>query len=268
MPSPNESPGPIVELRNVSFVKRDKRILDDVSWRIEPGTHWAILGPNGSGKTTLMRIVTGLEWPNGGGTVHRLGHQLQDLRALHRSIGWVSHALAARVPARETVLKLVASGRVAELGLRPPIATDATPQDLEDASHLMNRLGLAHFAARTFVTLSQGEQQKVLLARALMAAPLLIVLDEPGAGLDPAAREDFLMLLQAQMTPGGPTLLLVTHHVEEILPGIERTLFMMSGKIVEQGATREVITPQRIAEAYECEPPELIERRGRVWPVW
>jgi iron complex transport system ATP-binding protein len=216
-----------------------------------------------------MRLVAGLEWPNAGGELLRLGRQLQDLRALHRSIGWVSHALARRIPARELVLKLVASGRVAELGLRPPIATDARDEDLHEASVLMDQLGLAAFGHRRFVTLSQGEQQKVLLARALMAQPLLIILDEPCAGLDPAAREDFLTLLASVIaTPSGPTLLFVTHHVEEILPGVNSTIVMKGGRIVAEGSTRSIITPDRIAATYGCPVPELIERNGRFWPVW
>lgn len=262
-------PHPILELRQVAFVQGGQSILDDVSWQVERGRHWAVLGPNGSGKTTLMRIVAGLEWPNAGGEVFRLGRKLQDLRALHRSIGWVSHALARRIPARELVLKLVASGRVAELGLRPPVATDPSDGDVREASELMDQLGLAAFTNRRFVTLSQGEQQKVLLARALMAQPLLIILDEPCAGLDPAAREDFLMLLSNVIATGaGPTLLFVTHHVEEILPGVDSTIIMAGGRIVAEGPTRSIITPECMAETYGCAVPELIERNGRLWPVW
>ncbi len=102
-----------------------------------------------------------------------------------------------------------------------------------------------------------------------MAEPLLIVLDEPCAGLDPAAREDFLSLLDRQLiNPNGPTLLLVTHHVEEILPGVNSTLIMQRGEIAVQGKTDTVVTPEAIASAYGSPVPELIERKGRFWPVW
>ena len=130
-------------------------------------------------------------------------------------------------------------------------------------------LGIAALANRRFTTLSQGEQQKVLLARALVAEPLMIILDEPCVGLDPGAREEFLGLLQRQLhADGGPTVVLVTHHVEEIVPDIGYVLVMQHGSIVAQGPTASCITPELMAGTYNCRPPRMEYRAGRFWPAW
>lgn len=148
--------------------------------------------------------------------------------------------LGRRVPARELVASLVESGRYAELGLRPPIRTEAGVACRHDAARLMEQLGFAHLSLRRFVTLSQGEQQIVLLARAMMAEPCLIILDEPCAGLDPHARERFLAALSAaiQNRPKSPSIVLVTHHLEDVIPEVQYLLALQNGAFSERDRLR------------------------------
>jgi len=171
-----------IDLRNVTYRIGTKRILNDISWRINRGEHWAVLGPNGSGKTTLLRMVCGYLWPNDGGRILRNGQALLDLRELRRGIGWVSCSLCTQIPPSELVLHTVISGKFAQIGLWPEWLAGLEGQVLEQARLHLGELDCAGLADRRFETLSQGEQQKLLIARARMARPFMIILDEPCAG--------------------------------------------------------------------------------------
>lgn len=269
------SDSPILQLQNVHYVAGGKAILRDVSWGVSRGEHWAILGPNGSGKTTLLKIACGYTWPtavgtcDGGGKVLREGHELTDLRELRKSIGWVTSALGAKIPPREPALNTVVSGVVAQTGLKIFHGTEPSKTDYERARSVMSELNLDALVERPFGVLSQGEQQAVLLARARMALPLLMILDEPCAGLDPAARERLLKRIEAlAQLPTAPSIVFVTHHLEEIMPSFLHTLLMKEGQVLRQGPTREILSVELVGQLYDAPPCELIERRGRVWPVW
>jgi iron complex transport system ATP-binding protein len=260
---------PLIEISDVRLVLNDKTILDSVSWHITAGQHTAVLGNNGSGKTTLLRVATGYVRQNRGGAVTWQGNTQPDLRELRKSIGWVSNSIAANIPRRERVLQLVVSGRYAQLGLRPPIREEEKAADRAKAAGLLDDMGCNELVERRFVELSQGEQQKVLLARALMAAPLLIVLDEPCSGLDPGAREQFLDRLRSVLQQeDAPTLVLVTHHVEEIVPEIEQVVVMRSGKIVHRGTKSDSISKESLKDVYAKAPAKIVEHGGRMWPIW
>src|SRR5688572_24677596 len=183
---------PALELRRVTYLGGSKKILDCIDWIVQPGEHWAILGPNGSGKTTLLRIASGYLWPNAGGTVYRKGETLLDLRELRKSIGWVTASLASEIPGAEKALRTVVSGKFAQIGLLEQCGGEALPSDYRKALTYLRELGCGNLRDRQFGTLSQGEQQKVLIARARMTERYLIFLDEPCAGMDPRARETFL----------------------------------------------------------------------------
>jgi iron complex transport system ATP-binding protein len=259
----------IVELCDVSYRAGGQRILDRVAWRVERGEAWAVLGPNGAGKTVMLRIAAGFLWPNAGGLVKRCGQRLVDLRQLRRSIGWVSVSLLAEVPGRENVLDTVVSGHFAQVGLKPVAGDRPAADDYERAHDHLLRLGGAELARKPFGVLSQGEKQKVLLARARMADPLLIVLDEPCAGLDPGARERFLGTITALLEqPDAPGLVLVTHHIEEIVPGITHTAVMHQGRMASAGGTDAVLRPETISHVYGRPLRDLICRDGRRWPIW
>ena len=200
---------PLVELRGVTYGINGKKIIDDVSWTVREGENWAILGPNGAGKTTLLRLMCGYLWPNGGGEVLRNGEAHVDLGTLRRSIGWVTSTLLAHIPRGERVLDTVLSGMYAQLGLWPSSDEQPSAEAAEAAARCLDHLGCADLSGHVFGTLSQGEQQKVLVCRALMAEPYLLVLDEPCAGMDPGAREAFLSALSttsARKKPSRPHL--------------------------------------------------------------
>ena len=260
---------PLIELRDVSYQAGGQRLLDRVSWRLDLGQSWAVLGPNGSGKTLLLRMIAGKLWPNCGGEILRHGKRLLDLRQLSRRIGWVSTNMLADIPPREPAIDTVVSGRFAQLGLRPLEGDRPQPRDYEDASKCLSQLRCESLANKPFGVLSQGEQQKILLARALTIDPLAIILDEPCCGLDPGAREHFLEILQTLLQcAGAPTLILVTHHVEEIVPELRRVLVIHQGRIVKQGPTRDVVTRETLGSVYGRRPQDLVCHGGRRWPIW
>jgi iron complex transport system ATP-binding protein len=258
---------PALELRNVSYVGNGKTILDSVNWTVRQGDHWAVLGPNGSGKTTLLRIACGYLWPNAGGDVFRRGKALINLPELRKSIGWVTSTLPAQIPAQEKVIRTVVSGKFAQLGYWQGFGVAASKKDYSVAEKYLAQMGCKDLRDQEFGVLSQGEQQKVLIARARMTYPYLIVLDEPCAGMDPAARESFLATLQAiGKHKRIPSLIYVTHHVEEILPLFGKTLILKQGRVLYSGATRAVLKPDVLRELYGV-PLHIINRKGRRWPV-
>ncbi|QDT71376.1 ABC transporter ATP-binding protein [Lacipirellula limnantheis] len=259
---------PIVELEHVGFRQQQTEILADVSWRLERRRHWAVLGPNGCGKTTMLRIACGYLWPTSG-TVRRLGEELVDLGRLRRSIGWVAADLAPRIPADELAIETVVSGRLAQVGLRRLGELQPTEADFAAAGELLDAMRCGELAHKPFGVLSQGERQQMLVARARMVDPLLIVLDEPCAGMDPGVRERFLAWLeQLAGSPTSPSLILVTHHVEEIMPSFESTLVMDRGRIAGAGPTAEVVTAERLELLYGIGVQRLERSAGRLWPIW
>jgi iron complex transport system ATP-binding protein len=182
---------PAIELRDVSYVANGKKILDAINWTVQPGEHWAILGPNGAGKSTLLKIACGFLWPNAGGEVRRKGKALLDLRALRKSIGWVTSSLVAEIPVEEKAIRTVVSGKFAQVGLLEQFGGAATASDYRSALRYLVEMGCGYLRNQEFGTLSQGEQQKVLIARARMTKPYLIMLDEPCAGMDPGSAGEF-----------------------------------------------------------------------------
>lgn len=283
----------LIACERVGYRQHGVDILADIDWRIERGQHWAVLGPNGSGKTTLLRIACGYLWPTSG-RVLRLGQELLDLSELRRSIGWISSGMIADIPPADTGLETVVSGRLAQFGLKRFPSFGPTDADFADAADALMRLGCESLAEKPFGVLSQGERQQVLIARARMARPLLMVLDEPCAGMDPGVRERFLGWLnermkndEARMTNDEsagaqsdirhasfdmrhsiPTTVLVTHHIEEIVPGIQNTLLLSEGRVHSAGPTREVVTRETIESVYQTRLARIEASGGRQWPIW
>lgn len=259
---------PLVDLQRVEYSQRGTNILRDITWQLRAAEHWAVLGPNGSGKTTLLKIACGYEWPTGG-RVLRLGNDLIDLREWRKRIGWISSDLVAQVPKGDTAVETVVTGRTAQVGLRYLPNFHPTDDQFAEARQRLAEIGCSDLADRPFGVLSQGERQQVLFARAQLANPVLLVLDEPCAGMDPGVRERFLGWLDRRLrAEESPATLLVTHHVEEIMPAIQRTLVMSEGRIDCQGRTSEVVTHERIESVYQTQLRELIECGGRRWPIW
>ncbi len=240
----------LLRLDNVSVRRGRREILSGVSWTIEHGRHWALLGPNGAGKTTLLKIITGYEWVTDG-SVEVLGEPFGqcNIPELRKRIGWVSSALQQGLPERDTAIEIAASGIEASLGLY----RDFSPAEFDRAAEALRSLGCESAARQSYATLSQGERQRVVIARALVNRPRLLILDEPCAGLDPMARESFLRDLgRLAARPEAPGMILVTHHIEEIGPWVSDVLVLRNGRVLAAGPKAEVLTPVTLGEAFGC----------------
>lgn len=258
---------PALEICNVSYLADNKKILDSINWTVQPGEHWVILGPNGSGKTTLLKIACGYIWPNGGGDVYRKGKVLINLPELRKSIGWVTSVLASQIPPQEKTLRTVISGKFAQIGLFEGPWGVATKKDFARGERYLDQMGCHYLSDQQFGSLSQGEQQKVLIARARMTKPYLIFLDEPCAGLDPGARENFLAgLRKLGKQKKVPALVYVTHHIEEIIPLFKKTLILKNGKVLQSGETRVLLNQDLLRKLYGVSL-KIINKKGRYWPV-
>ncbi|MCP1312428.1 ABC transporter ATP-binding protein [Paenibacillus tyrfis] len=252
----------MIKVEHVSWVREQSTILKDVSWRVEEGEHWCIVGLNGSGKTTLLNMINGYIWPTTGG-MEVLGKKFGefDLRELRKSIGWVSSSLQQRLYGSETALNTVLSGKFATIGLYDEIEQ----ADLEKAHELLKFLGCEKLTNRRYDTFSQGERQRVLIARALMASPELLILDEPCTGLDVFARELLLSMIEKiAEQPHAPTLLFVTHHIEEIMPVFRKTLLIKDGEVFRAGDTQHLLESELLSQFFDA-PLEVERRHDRTW---
>jgi iron complex transport system ATP-binding protein len=242
-------PDCVIAVEGVGVTRAGHPLLRDVTWRVELDERWVVLGPNGAGKTTLLSLVTGLLHPTTG-TVHVLGQRLgrTDVQELRSRVGLATAALADRIPPGEKVRDLVMTAAWAVVGR---FRERYGPPDEHRAAALLDQLGLSGLAGRTFGTLSEGERKRVQIARALMPDPEVLLLDEPAAGLDLGAREDLLGRLAALAAdPDSPTLVLVTHHVEEIPPGFGHALLLRAGTVVAQGLAADTITGDLLSETF------------------
>jgi iron complex transport system ATP-binding protein len=250
---------PILEVTGLRVIRGSTMILADVAWTVRPGEHWVILGANGSGKTSLLKTLTGFLTPTAG-AIRVLGQDYgdSDWRALQLHIGLVTSAFAAAIPLAETALDTVMSGKFAQLDLWKKTSRS----DRAAATRLLRLVGAVKLARREWVNFSQGERQRVLIARALMAKPRLLILDEPCAGLDPVAREKFLNLVDAlARRRGAPALVLVTHHAEEITPAFTHALLLRGGRVAAAGPRAKLLTSAHLSAALGA--PLRLVREGR-----
>jgi iron complex transport system ATP-binding protein len=252
----------VINLVDVSVVRSGKRILSGIDWAVSEGENWVVLGPNGAGKTTVLQIAATLIHPTSG-VVEVLDERLGavDVFELRPRIGLASSALGARVPDQENVADVVMTSAWAVLG-RWRERYDA--YDERRAGQLLDAWGLRHVADQRFGTLSEGERKRALIARALMADPELLLLDEPAAGLDIAGREDLLRRIDAWSGAGAaPTLVMVTHHVEEVPVVATHVLLLRAGRVVAAGPVDEVLTGENLSATFGL--PLDIARRGSRW---
>ena len=251
-----------IRLRDVQVRRGGSRLLDDVSLVVDEGEHWIVLGPNGAGKSTLLQVAATRLHPTSG-SAEILGEPLglTDVTELRPRIGLVGTALAQSIPAREKAIDAVVSGAWAVTGRW---REDYDDVDLHRAEEMSALLGISHLGERRYGTLSDGERQRVLLARALMPDPELLLLDEPTAGLDLGAREGFLGLLASiNADPMAPTTVHVTHHVEEIPQGATHLLLLREGRTVAQGRIEAVLTDEALSRTYGL--PLRVTRDGHRW---
>lgn len=263
MPAP--APTPALELHGVRLVRDGEALLHGIDWTVEPHQRWVVLGPNGSGKTTLLRIASLYLHPSRG-TVAVDGEELgrTDVRRLRTRIGLASPAFGDLLRPALTATEVVMTARYAAL---EPWWHTYDDDDRQRARALLARFGVAHGADRAVGTLSSGERQRVLLARAFAGAPVLVLLDEPTAGLDLGGREDLVARLgEAATDPGAPPTVLVTHHVEEIPRGTTHVLLLRAGRVVAQGPIEEVLDAPTLSSTFGL--PLELERRGHRWAAW
>ncbi|SKU86372.1 Putative ABC transporter, ATP-binding protein [Mycobacteroides abscessus subsp. massiliense] len=242
-------PDLLLDFRDVLLRRNRKVLVGPVTWSVELDERWVVLGPNGAGKTSLLRIAAAMEHPTSGYAAilgERLGRV--DVAELKARIGLSSAALAQRIPDNEVARDLVVSAGYAVLGRW---REEYEEVDTARAVDMLETLGAEHLSDRTYGTLSEGERKRVLIARALMTDPELLLLDEPAAGLDLGGREELVARLgELAADPDAPAMVLVTHHVEEIPPGFSHALLLSEGGIVAQGLLADVMTSENLSRAF------------------
>lgn len=252
---------PILEVSRLRVARGRAVILRDINWRVAAGEHWVVLGANGSGKTSLLKALTGFLSPTSGGfAVLGRHYGASDWRELRLHLGVVTSAFTQSIPPSEVALDTVVSGKYAQLDLWHA----GTRADRAAARRLLRLAGISRLADREWAYLSQGERQRVLIARALMARPRLLILDEPCAGLDPVARQRFLASVERIARHRGShatALVLVTHHVEEITPAFTHALVLKSGRVLAAGPRADVLTSAVLSKAFGA-PLRLRQRDG------
>lgn len=268
----SKSAQPILKVSQLSIVRDRTPILSDVSWEVLPGEHWVLLGANGSGKTSLLAALTGYLMPTSG-EMSLLGeiYGESDWRELRTRVGLVSSSIRQLMAESEPALDTVASGRHAMIDYWGTPSTD----ERREAAAILKSVECSHIADRPWAVLSQGERQRVLIGRALMAHPRILILDEPCAGLDPVAREDFLDFIERLSKPDAhrrksrttqksspPTLILVTHHVEEIRPCFTHALLLKQGRVVGSGPIASQLNSARLSDTFRA-PVKVIHRNHR-----
>ena len=252
----------VLEFADVSVRRGQATLLDQVSWRVGEADRWVVLGPNGAGKTTLLQVASAQIHPTDGvagildevlGTV--------DVFELRPRIGLTSAALAERIPRHELVRDLVVSASYAVVGRWRESYDDL---DHDRARELIDTMGATHLLDRTFGTLSEGERKRVQIARALMADPELLLLDEPAAGLDLGGREDLVATLSTLARDlASPATVLVSHHVEEIPPGFTHVLLLREGRVVIAGPIEDVLTEEHLETTFGM--PLVLTRADGRW---
>jgi len=239
----------VLEFAGVTVRRGATTLLDDVTWTVEEDERWVVLGPNGAGKTTLLQVASAHMHPTAGvaGILDEVLGAV-DVFDLRPRIGLTSAALADRIPRDEVVRDVVVS---ASYGVVGRWREEYEELDHDRAAGLLAEVGAHHLADRTFGTLSEGERKRVQIARALMADPELLLLDEPAAGLDLGGREDLVSTLSAiALDADSPATVLVSHHVEEIPPGFTHALMLRDGRVVAQGPLERVVTQEHLSETF------------------
>ncbi|WP_240135770.1 ABC transporter ATP-binding protein [Streptomyces sp. MUM 178J] len=252
----------VLELVDVSVVRNGRALVDDVSWSVKEGERWVILGPNGAGKTTLLNIASSYLFPTTG-EAHILGERLGrvDVFELRPRIGMAGVAMAEKLPKRQTVLQTVLT---AAYGMTATWHEDYDAVDEERARAFLDRLGMTEYLDRAFGTLSEGERKRTMIARAMMTDPELLLLDEPAAGLDLGGREDLVRRLgRLARDVYAPSMIMVTHHVEEIPPGFTHVLMIRQGKVLAAGPVETELTSRNLSRCFGL--PLIVEHHDGRW---
>ena len=238
-----------LSLTNVSLERQNKKLLNNVTWQVNKGEHWAILGLNGSGKTSLLKLITAEYWTSQG-SMEVLGNQFggTDISNIRTKIGIVGSFIAERLSPHMLAEKIVLTGKYKSSILY----TEYGEKELEEARQMLISIGGAHLLGRIYASLSQGEKQLLLIARSLMESPEILILDEASSGLDLFAREKLLTQIeQITSLPNAPTIIYVTHHAEEITRSFTHVLLLKKGNIIAKGPKNEVLTEEILSDFYD-----------------
>ncbi|MFW5846486.1 MAG: ABC transporter ATP-binding protein [Planctomycetota bacterium] len=251
---------PLLQARGLAVHRGGVQILDAVDWTVTPGEHWAVIGPNGCGKTALLNcILTYMDMGAGDLTLFGQRYGASDWQRVRQRVGLVSMGIARQLHDHDSAGDIVCAGSQGHLTCFTPPG----PGLRRRARAQLAACGGTDMAERAWGVLSQGERARVLIARALMPGPRLLFLDEPCTGLDPVAREHYLADLQRLMAgPQQPGVILVTHHLEELPPGITHALLLRAGRVVAAGACRQVLTDPLLSACFD-HPVRVRRHQGR-----
>lgn len=240
----------VLSFSDVTYVRNRRAILNGINWQVQADERWVILGPNGAGKTTLLRLANATEYPTTGsvtvldGTLGRI-----DVFELRNRIGLAASSAARRIPASETVRNVVLT---AAYGVEGRWREEYDDLDYRQADRILNEWDLGSLADQRFGTLSDGERNRTMIARAVMTDPELLLLDEPSASLDLGARERLLQLLSGYaQSPSSPAMIMVTHHVEEIPSGFTHALLLRDGSVQAAGAIQDILTAENLEATFD-----------------
>lgn len=238
-----------ITLENVTLSRQNKTLLKDITWKVNKGEHWAILGLNGSGKTSLLKLITAEYWTSQG-SVEVLGNKFggTDISNMRTKIGIVGSFIAERLSPHMLAEKIVLTGKYKSSILY----TEYGEKELNEARQMLISISGEHLLGRIYASLSQGEKQLLLIARSLMEEPEILILDEATSGLDLFAREKLLRQIEQITTlPKAPTILYVTHHAEEITRSFTHVLLLKKGQIIAEGPKNEVLTETILSDFYD-----------------
>lgn len=238
-----------LSLTNVSLERQNKKLLNNVTWQVNKGEHWAILGLNSSGKTSLLKLITAEYWTSQG-SMEVLGNQFggTDISNIRTKIGIVGSFIAERLSPHMLAEKIVLTGKYKSSILY----TEYGEKELEEARQMLISIGGEHLLGRIYASLSQGEKQLLLIARSLMESPEILILDEATSGLDLFAREKLLTQIeQITSLPNAPTIIYVTHHAEEITRSFTHVLLLKKGNIIAKGPKNKVLTEEILSDFYD-----------------
>ena len=242
----------LIEIRNATIWRGPTRVFEHLNLEIAQHERVAIVGPNGSGKTTLLKTINRELYPvvQPGSLVRILGLENWNVWELRKHIGVVSHDLHQRYTPTTTALEVVVSGFHSSIGVHGTLADQVTSEQLAAARATLHELGIESLSDTALQAMSTGQQRRCLLARALVHRPDTLILDEPTAGLDFAASFDYLGRLQ-RLARDGRNIVIVTHHLNEIPPEVDRVVLLQSGRVAADGPKNEVLTGEQLSEVYE-----------------
>lgn len=256
----------VIRIEKAKVYLDDRLILKNLNWKVRRGEHWFILGANGAGKTTLVKTLMGFVWPLHGATVQVLGNTYGqvDLSEVRKKIAWVSPFIQQWTSNQWTGLEIVISGLDGTLGLfRKPEETE-----IKHALDVMKKLDCAHLAERKIGWMSSGEQVKLLIGRALICNPQLMILDEACVHLDLKSREYLLDTVnEMALRKDSPTMIFITQRLEELLPSFEHGLILREGRILASGSRSEILTEKNLYKTFDIKVHLRKSASGRIWPA-